>query len=123
MKKLLLIVLIVLFALTSIACSNNDSISNSLLKDRDALMERIKPLDNYIGVENSKGGSDYKKVLLDFMENHLKKEVVTFETINSNENNRSIVVTNKDGSIFKVILNNNKGIWFVVAYTELIFSS
>jgi len=119
MKKLLLIVLIVLFALTSIACSNNDSISNSLLKDRDALMERIKPLDNYIGVENSKGGSDYKKVLLDFMENHLKKEVVTFETINSNENNRSIVVTNKDGSIFKVILNNDKGIWFVVAYTEL----
>lgn len=118
MKKLVLGLFLFLLLLI-VACSQNQTVSNPLLKDRDALIEVVKPLDNYIGVEDSKSNTNYKESLLAFVEEELNKSVSSFETIHSQNDSRSMVVITQDGHIYKVLLNNQSGKWGVNGYSEV----
>ena len=122
MKKIILGLFLFLL-LSIVACSQNQTVSNPLLKDRDALLEIVKPLDNYIGVENSKSNTNYKDLLLVFMEEELNKSVSSFETIHSQNDFRSMVVITQDGQIYKVLLNKESGKWQVNGYSEVNMST
>lgn len=118
MKQVLIPLLIVFAASLSVACAQQDTTTIQLLKDRDALIERIKPLDNIVGVENAVANVSYKQALLSFINDELKKTTETFQTIYNEQKSRSMVVTTKDGTIYKVVLNRSNQYWKVSGYTK-----
>lgn len=100
----------------------------SLLQDRDALIARVKFMDDYIGIEvtqqellsmaENNTYQDYKYVLLTFVEERLGLAVDTFETIEQSDNQRWVMVTTKEKNLLKISMTRwpeHNNIWTVEA--------
>lgn len=139
MKNTLIILMIVSTMIVTSCSNKQDNGSNErqqmymeFLMDRDAMIEAVNKIDDYVGIEYSDDQvsewakleqfGDYKYVVKKFVKENLKSDIETFQTISLTNNTRLIVVTTKDYRIIKLSLekrDENKGVWLVDAYGEL----
>jgi hypothetical protein len=115
------------------------SVHHELFRDRDFLFERIQSMDDFDAVTYSESelnslklkpeSKDYKHVLKSFVADKLNKEIDTYQSIDPLQESpfRTIVVTTKDQSVYRVSLKMMKddyeGIWVVDMYGELLWKS
>ncbi|MBO8165355.1 MAG: hypothetical protein H0Z34_16850 [Brevibacillus sp.] len=136
-SRFVFLLLIGLSVLT-LSCSvnniqNSDSTSPlvhpELLIDRDSLIDVVEQMDNFIAVdytteqiknrENDESYKDYGIVVKKYVQNELKQEVDTFQTLKHTDESRWLLVTTDVGRVYKIQLVKQNNIWLVNAYGEL----
>lgn len=109
-----------------------DQTTASLLKDKDYLLEAFSSVhDTAVGLEYTDEQlqqyvsdpirKDYKATLEHFVTTELRKEIDTFQTVSRSVNPRTLLVTMKDHTVYKIYMQkdyNYQGIWKVTMYMD-----
>lgn len=131
-----LLFILILAILCACATTNDDvnSIHPELLRDRDALLDRLEQLDDFEGVTYTQeqlaelstiGESrNYKQVIVRFADEVLGQKIDSFQTISLDEVFRTVAVVTMEGRVYRVSLkklDEYNGIFVVDMYGELIW--
>jgi hypothetical protein len=114
------------------AAAQRSEASGVSFTDRDAILDFLQPIDDFISLDYTQeqlaafqtdpANKDYRHVLRQFVQQELKKELDTFQTIGKEVNPRWVMVTTRDGMVYQIALQRwytHDGIWLVKQYKEM----